>query len=761
MGLTDFIKTLPKPIQPKITAFIEKLPKPLQPKNTATPPKPGDPNFVGPIQQGGGSSVSSPPSSGISSSPKIDTTPPEEKLENLIESNPVLKQIAIAASKPPTPDKLMTADEYQQHAKAYYTEQYTNKGFIPYTIRSQIAQQTPEEIKRYNLQTQYTKTVYENYLGVNTGVRQSFESDYETAWDKTHDINWASKNIVFEGIDLPSTPEKENLSLTYEKLKKKEPAFYLEKSGLNYKLDYNPIKWQQEMDKQHAWWDVPYQASKTYGYLAGNITRFWEEVTGPSSYEEQLKELSYYNKPLEYHEQRLTELRASEQYSITQKYARGDIVGVTGDVILKTPLIYPVSYAAVKGVGLAARGFIPAVKTGVQKIPTVYEKYKTVFPKAMVTESNELIGQTYFRSFASNVGRSQFWQNISGWSTNTLSRVRMLPLVKGPTIENIEEGLNVNTRIYKGFGNVDWVPNRLAFRTGVGLSGEANVSYTGEHSIFGLGTRSNSAFRYITKPSGNLWWKKIYEYNIYYSEFEPTLLESSSKALSVADTWGGFVKPGTNYTFMAVQKIKPVGFLRNTDAYTTLTHQISARPMVSGGLHHIGYLGTENLLISASEFKPVFNINTNLISSSVGTVLGGMKIKDYYSVNLPDVRQNFKPLNISLQIPLQAYRFDSVSGVIPVSVSLTRQQQLQQQALAQMNVSDQALSYKEVQTYKSSHSPNVGMYFSKPSLARIPKLSKNNINKIIRRNKMFSTGSLGYRYRKWKTPRLSDLLKGW
>jgi len=246
---------------------------------------------------------------------------------------------------------------------------------------------------------------------------------------------------------------------------------------------------------------------------------------------------------------------------------------------------------AMKGV---SAGIKAGVKFTVRKIPNVYDEALRVFSKRQVLESGRIIGQSRPERLVAKIGGTDFWKHMYGWSTGSLTKIRVLPMKGRPVTKIIsKEGdltISKTSTLYKGWGKTQWIPTDVAKHYKAGT--KVISSHKLIDSTIGSGREQIFSKQITTKPKGMLWWKKVRTFNISAHEFQPF----SVGAGSIADTWGGWVRPETQASILLTRKpidVSMPNIWRDTTATATLIPrtQISHIGLTSGSMKHAGYLG--------------------------------------------------------------------------------------------------------------------------------------------------------------------------
>jgi hypothetical protein len=517
--------------------------------------------------------------------------------------------------------------------------------------------------------SKYIQESYETAIGKQDIAKM--EKDLNRYFQRFVTVAWAKRHSEKFGAVFG-----ERGDLTWEEYKRREPAAYFAKGqygGITVEVD--PRRWQREQDIAWAerqrgkpfWeWDLGYPAK-----------RFLSEVFSPERFETALKDVLY-GAPGIYKDVVVTPARpevigtpvgwkptivesrrefeygrekifAGSQYEYTKAWEQKD----WGKIALRAIGSPAGSILLFTGVGTlakyGARAIVSPVKYVVRKTPDVYGRYTQVFPRGsgLRTEYGKIIGRTYARQLVSDIGQTQWWRNIYGWSTDSLVRVRYLPLYKTVRTD-LGEGFKGKIDIYRGWGRTEWVTPKEAYQTGIGKTGYASLYefQTGEWH----GIQSKAMVQQILKPKGHLWWKTIRVSSVGYSEFEPFVFESG-KAIGgrgITDIWGGYIKPQTP-VFIGVKDkiIKPsmADIWKDETAFQTLAHPIRARPMISHGLKHIGYLAGRTIVIPKTVSIPTISIKpfmaAGVVSSSLAFgILAREKVKPDFKIDF-DIKKMY------------------------------------------------------------------------------------------------------------------------
>ena len=500
-------------------------------------------------------------------------------------------------------------------------------------------------------------------------------------------------------------------------------------------------------------------------------------------------------------------LLASGHYEYHTAWRKGDWLKI-GTRFITSPLVFPfATQAAFKGASLVARGVVPAVKAGVRAVPKVYGKVQQTFPSSplapgMIAESGKFV-TTRTTSFVSKIGRTRWWQNIYGWSTGELTRVRYLPMVR--TIEtDLGKGFKGRVEIYKGWGKVKWEPTRLVSQR-MSSIGEAGVRYIETP----FGAESSSIFQQVNEPRGMLWWKKGVRQVIRYEEIERVLFEpvdtgpvvfkapgfvrdittkgitvKGLKAESGKTAWSKFVgiqrmtEFGTGEPFQKLQRfwyspekewhLKVLGkkitssFFRSEEASVSLIRPITSyRSMVHHGMKHTGYLAGRELMLPAVSHLPNLGtvvpsfITTGVITSTALAVTQLTDAElDYVQMYKPDwvsARRYVIDTEIA-QATGQASLMDILQG------QRLQHAQMQKQAQATKLATMYETPTRLVTTYAKPSVPPAPIihipYPSRPPFLLFPE-GKRKIPKI----KYIPGLGTGYRFRRWKVPTMEELLR--
>jgi len=350
----------------------------------------------------------------------------------------------------------------------------------------------------------------------------------------------------------------------------------------------------------------------------------------------------------------------------------------------------------------------PVVKAStkyiVKNIPKVYSAYVKTFPQGsgVRLESGELIGQSYFRRQVSKIPYTQFAQNIYGWSTGTMSRVRYLPLKKTIVTKGVGQ-----VEIYKGWGKPRWV----ATSTLEQYKTSEIFSHQYIKSTIGTGREQIYSKTVVGKPSGSLWWKKLKVQKFGFYEFEPMIYKVEKKG--IADIWSGWkrIKPDTPMTGFRITTSKSVSMpniWKDTRGYTTLTHQMQGRPMVTGRIKSYGSLSNRSFIMpsvtNAKMFIPVIPSLIPVTSSRLEPVSIQTRMPQYDVVTKSKPKMVDERMSIMLE---QAKTQIPVTESDQMQISLLQPEQLFKQKQEQQQI--YAFAQEQIYDVKTQMAPMIGL----------------------------------------------------
>lgn len=452
--------------------------------------------------------------------------------------------------------------------------------------------------------------------------------------------------------------------------------------------------------------------------------------------------------------------------------------------VVSSPMAMPfVATAAVKGGTLVARGIGHGFKSAVASSPKVYGHVTRAFPRVFDTTKLEsgMVLQTKPASFVSRLGSSRFYQNIYGWSTNRLTRVRTLPMAGKPVTHPLGDGFYQTTTKYKGFGSPSWQPKSIAGQTSFGKSGSAVVTF--EKSTYGHGLRSSSFFKNVSKPKGSLWWKRITVTDTSYVEFHQSPFSRPPTAFAT-DTWGGYIKPYAshtstaatksigkdiipNYTFIYASKTKPA-FFSDVTASASLTRTVHHVPTHGGGMVRTGFIsslsaGSPHTITYPSAFTMPALSTVPVVATGFGIASLSLQRPIFKLHSMSIQKPGYRVSSVSASVLSQRYNQMLVSNQIQSSLVSSDIIQRQMQGQMQKQIQKPSLSYVSINKFKTPIVSfpivtNVSHFKTKmPRPIILPGIDNSYKEPKTRR---FLKYSKAYRFRDWKTIRVEDFLKG-
>ena len=412
------------------------------------------------------------------------------------------------------------------------------------------------------------------------------------------------------------------------------------------------------------------------------------------------------------------------------------------------------------------------------------------------------IGGRIFGGIGS-IGRTSFWHNIYGWSTGSMIRVKSIPLAYTTYGKNLGEGFRGRVEHYRGFmPKTKWVPKKLVSRyRGIG---EAGVRYTD------MGAESTAIFETYTKPKGLLW-KKISRQIVSYEETEPFIFEKipttttmykapgfvgrystpgiTIPSVSEQTPWSKVVgeymttqfKPpasvqGVQRFWMSPEKawhlkvmgkklsVKQPSIITSKEASLSLVKPIpTIKPSLGFKGSLPGYVTSQEIFVPTKAFIPSVTV-TSLTSTGIIAGSAGLSIVRPDITNIQ--RLSVKPMKTPTISSAYLYGVEmeqaQITGLGTLQSSITSQVQLQKQISAKASATKLITqpSYPSTKITTSGTAPSpprIPIRIVVPPPVVIPELFEGKTKK--KKPKFYEPYGKGYRYRKWKTPKMEDLLK--
>lgn len=541
------------------------------------------------------------------------------------------------------------------------------------------------------------------------------------------------------------------------------------KTDSGWDISFDPKKWEAAEDARA-------RRDKDYGYMIGTTL---SSIFSPERVDYALDSLrsgtydpktgkTYING------EEINTWKMGTDYSKIQKghyeyykaYGAGDWKKI-GIRVVSSPVALPLATsAAVKGGTLLARGVASGFKSTVAASPRIYSQASKTFPRVFDTtklESGALL-QTRSAAMVSKFGKTGFYKNIYGWSTNQLVRVRTLPMVGRPLTSDLGGGVSQTTTKYKGFvfRKASWEPRAVAYQTSIGKTGQASVQFS--KSTYGHGFRSSAMFTDVSKPKGFLF-KRMTVTDTYYSEFSPSPFSSPTTS-AATDMWGGFIKPSSSYSYIATAP--KYSFVGDTSASASLTRTVHRVPTHGSGMVRSGFItglsaGSPYTISYPTMFTLPSLSNVPLIVSGIGLASKGLQSPSYSVRSFNISKPGYDITNVSVRELSQSYNQITNTDTIQNTINQSGIEQQQLQGSLQRQIQKQSLSYVPPSKYKAI----IGFI---PST--IPKSFKAKTIKPLviptsykYNNKKYKLSSLkgwgkGYRFRDWNTISLKDFIGG-
>jgi len=359
------------------------------------------------------------------------------------------------------------------------------------------------------------------------------------------------------------------------------------------------------------------------------------------------------------------------------------------------------------------------IKPLVRHTPKVVGKIKTITGVSRPVFESEMklleggfkaIGkpQTYLTKtfgITTKVSQTQFWKNISGWSTGELVRVKTLPMISqtflGKSRTGVQQGpytLFGRVTKYRGWGKTEWTYPKIAEQFKIGKQFFHVHKFT--KTTPGVSERLQI---YVTelvgKPKGHLWWKRVTTQTASIREMER--LGTRFKLISEPSLgYGSWTRPGheisKQLTYIGVRPT-PKGMAnlwKEMEASASLVRPISvARPMMRG-VHGTGYLGGYvSIPTTAFKISPTFGMLAGAISrleSSFKQSLASRSELD--QIPLPLLKFKQLPSLISKSEKALKPSFESLQGLGLISETSQASVLSLEQAQAQVQLQLQKLA---------------------------------------------------------------------